>query len=613
MITEEELTHQPVTPSALQDWILSPAGSLEERIRNLSQQALDLASRAKSFSDETVLASKDLTSRLVTTTAAVAATQSYIASPSSGWMRSIDRFLDNSGVDSQMSYGIEITPHEGLGISVNSETEISPVGISVVRGIGIPGDNMELTASQGPLSSQSPSEGSTGALAQANSSPGQEPTVTFSSDTHSDLTAMLVDNDAAYFDWEKLYVPPQQRCVQKGTAYVYTKGAGQPISVLGVTKNYGWTATVAEQSGVPLAVFAKPTDPLTLVVEEDFGSGQPMSHLDVTVRQTGGLWPDITSVTVSGNGKEWFELAFRDSFFWKGDSVPSTPTIPGVNGLSTSVSSGQDILATSTWSVPAFGSDLPPVRYVQIAFSQANFYQCLKGIGHPYYINVTEVQKSSSSWFGLSHSSSDTTTTTRLSGPESLVGVQAGQGTSSTKQGGGLLTTAGQILDNPALHANPTLAAVGLGLQVLGSLWGHSSETTKILEAGEYTDIFNGERECISVKRIKAVERQFGIGTPGQMVTGLISFDQAFSAVRLRVDDSSPGNTKVTYDLSFDNGQSWQPIIPTDMALPASLGQAKSLDTPQKTVRLRVSLETDDLHVTPRCYGYALECLPALS
>ena len=614
MVYENDLTHQPVTPSVMQEWILSPASYLELRIRELSQRAADLETQTVSLYAEAALAQIDLAAQSLQAGAKLGSIQSYLSSPNSTWMRVSDTFLDTSNTDSQMTQGIQITPHEGVGLAVIDEKVIDVASLSIVRGQGNPGNNLEVSTVAGPLSTASPSSGSTGALAHAASAPGQEPTVSFSPVTHGDLSAVLTANDTLYFDWERIYVPPTQRTQLQGTAYVHTQAAGNLVDVLKVTSGFGWTANINGNEKTPLVLFAKPSDPLVLVLEADLGFGSPMSHLDITVRQVGGHWPTITSVTVSGDGQQWYELACQENTSWKGNSHTTLkPSIKNANKLSTSSASGKDILETSTWNVPVFGTDFPPVQYIQVALSQKDLYDCPKGIGHPYYVNVVEEKKSSSSWFGLSHSSSDNVNTTRLSGPEPLISMLSGQDTSSKTVGGGLLTKVGTLLDNPALKANPTLALVGAGLQVLGSIWGSSSHTTKTLEAGEYVDVFDGMRQCISVRQIKPVERQFTTNGSSQWVSALTSFDQPFSAIRLRVDESTPGGTTIEYYISYDNGRNWDTIQPTNLAIPASPIQAASLSTPQKTVRLKAILNTSDAAVTPRLYGYELECLPSLS
>lgn len=608
---ELELTSLPISPASLQDWTIGPASILEPRLRSLSQRAQVLSDLVASFSQEALQDQTSLLTRTTKTASSAVSIESYLAHPDSLWMRSVNRILDYAGVDSSLSKGVIVNSHEGAGLSPNSETEITPKTITVVRGTGIPGDNMELAANAPPLATLSPVDGSSTALA----SPGQEPTVSFQTDPRSNLVAMLSDKDSLFFDWERLYVPNTQRCAKAGTAYVYTGNTGQNITVKDVTNDYGWTATL---NGIPktkLAYFFKPTDLLTLVLESDLGTPQPMSHLDISVRQAGGVWPYITSVTVSGDGNQFFDLLCNGLTTWTGNAPvnASTVTTPDAVGSSLATATGQDSIGVSTWSVPAFGADLPPVRYIQIAFSQDKFYKCPKGIGHPYYVEVKETVKDSSSFFGISHSHSDKTETTRLPGPDPIIGVQTGQATTSTKQNGAILSTVGNLLDNPVLKANPTITIVGAGLQLLGSLFGSSTNSTKVLQAGEYTDVFDGYRQCISVRRLKAVERMFDTSIPGQFVTEDVSFGQVFSSVRLRVDDQTPGNSSIKYELSFDSGQTWIVVKPTDLALPASHGQAVILPSNKKTVKMRATLTTTDSHITPRLYGYSIEALPSLS
>lgn len=607
---ELDLLTLPATPDSLQDWALGPASNFEVRLRTLSARAAILVSSSAALALEAGQGASGLSARGVSASGRVQAVEGYLSSPDALWMRSVSRLADYSGLDSALSRGIQVLPHEGAGLAPLSEEEAVPALLKVVRGTGIPGDNMELTAADGPLSSLSPAQGSTRALA----SPGSEPQVSFQPDPRTDLAVALVD-DSRFFDWERLYVPQTQKCSQRGTAYVFDGARGSATQVLSVTHNYGWKATVGGETGVPLAVFARPTDALSLVLEMDLGTAVPVSHLDVSVRQAGGLWPTIDGVSVSADGAAFFQLRCGGKTSWTGNAsvLLSSVSTPDSQGNTPAVATGQDAVGVSTWVVPMEGADLPALRYVQIALSQPDFYECPKGIGHPYYVKVTETVKQSSSWFGLSHSNSDTIDTLRLNGPEPLIGVQTGEASVVKKQGGGILSQAGALLDNPALKANPTLLAVGAGLQILGSIWGSSSTTLKTLQAGEYADVFDGLRQCISIRRLKAVERVFASGTPGQMVTGEINFGHPFSAVRLRVDDQSPGNTAIAYDVSFDGGRTWTSLTPTDLALPGSQGVALSLLTPQKTARLRATFSTSDPHATPRLYGYSLEALPALS
>jgi hypothetical protein len=139
---------------------------------------------------------------------------------------------------------------------------------------------------------------------------------------------------------------------------------------------------------------------------------------------------------------------------------------------------------------------------------------------------------------------------------------------------------------------------------------------------GPYIEAFDGWRYAIGLRAITVERMEYlSVGT----FTSLDStVPISIARVRLEVDESVPvGGTPITYELSFDRGNSWYPIAPISrpvVGTPSSyvLGNGVGLvGTPlaiaSRTVRLRATLTATDSTLpsvnandTPRLFYYTL-------
>lgn len=657
------------TLSVRDEHVLGPSYFVEPEARALSARAKELNTKMISLANEVKKTQAGIQTALSQALASLTVLRSYMNSPNSRWMRMMDRFLDLSKIDSSQTRGIliEYANHAGVCLAPVAEDDLTGNITSIrlvsnLSGTGLPGDNMEIVALQDTPSALAPSQGSQAALSIAQQTiggsggNGQEPTVTFatSSDQHNHLASLLIDDDSAFFDWEKLYVPPRQVCAMHGTAYVHDSHGGTMVDVQAVTKNFGWKADLTREDGavetnVPLVAFLQnppipgrdgPDSTLKLTVQLDLGSASPMNQLEVSVRQVNGVWPEIQGVEVSSDNSHWYALKCQgNATSWKGPSPSLLSPINVPTGDLVLAARGSSVIGLSVWEVPSFSgaestSDnggFPLVRYINVSFSQPDSYACPKGIGHPFYIKVSEEIKSSSSWFGLSHSHSDNVTSQRLPNPNQIVNVVPGVISKTESRPGQAigaflgtvadLTVSGGISRAAGTGLGAVLGAAGVNFAAIGSaiggLWGKKTDEKKILQAGEYTDVFQGYRQVISVRRLRPMARMFSVGTTGQLVSEDYTFGQTFTAVKLFVDEMIPDGTSVGYELSFDHGTSWTVITPQNISVPdapyvASPSTILKLDSPKTTVTLRASLNTTKAHSTPRLMGYNIEVLPFL-
>jgi hypothetical protein len=666
----------PTTPDDKDVQIAGPLALVEPQARALSARAKALVANLIAMTAEQQSITSGLTATMVTLAAKVVATQSLVGSSSLQWMSLTDRFLDLSHIDPSMSTSITVETTTGNGVSLaptddqDLTTSISTLTLVQSRsGNGLPGDNLELSAIQAVPGTTTPAAGSTGALAatltatSSSGGTGQEPTVSYSGvpDLFADLSA-VVSSTPDYFDWETIYVPPVQKCSKQGTAYVADENGGTEVDVLSITQNYGWKATVQNADGTtrsaPLAVFAAnppipgrdgPLSNLQLNLEIDMGQGVPINQLGLTVRQVGGLWPTISGVDVSLDHSQWQPMRCQGSLTWQGSAAAAAVSSAIVDSGGTSATAtGNSVLGGSVWEIPSYASvdptaGVPLFRYVSITFVQSDCYVCPKGIGHPYYVKVTQTNKSGKALFGLISSHSSSTSTQRLATPDALVGVTAGQSTTTT---GGLGQTLGGILGAAASvlpvsdfglgtsatiignKVKPTtnvagsivnsLGGVGAAVSaVVSGLIGSNSKTVSVLQDGEYNDVFQAYRQCISVGRIQPLARTYPTDTPGQLVSEPISFGHPFTAVRMFVDQREGSGTTISYDISIDDGGTWLPITPYDLgqppppAVPSISSSTLDLQGTYNTVRYRATFTTTQAHAAPRLLGVSLEALPA--
>lgn len=643
----------PVAPADRDAQAGGPVPGFEAEVRALSSRARGAVLAFTALTAETQTRRAGLQAKLRAVAARQQSAKSLVSSGRLDWMRRMDRFLDLSGVDPTASTGVVVDAQGGGGVSLApaSETDLTPAIASLTlvperSAGGLPGDNLELASLQDLPGQSSPAAGASTALSAARSAAGstggtgQEPTVSYAGvpDLHADLSVILSPSDAGYFDWERLFVPPIQPCLPQGAAYV-ADPTGSPVDVTTVTHGYGWTARVTEPDGTtrpaaPLALFQAPpastAPPLTLSLEVDLGALQPLNQLEITVRQVGGLWPKVTAVTISADRQVWFDLRCQGgALTWTGESASAVQTlgVPGADG-SGAAASGDGARGTSVWDVPTTApldthGAAPTFRYLSLAFAQPAAYSCPKGIGHPFYVHVTQTRKSGSSLFGLSHTHSQSTTAQRLSSPDTLVNATLGVlSRSSGRLGGSLASVLGaassllpvSALGNTlgVLAGNGGISGVVTGL--IGGLLGGHKSTTTLLQAGEYNDVFAAFRQVISLVQVKPLARAYATGS-AQIVTAPLTFTQPAAAVRLLVDDHAPAGTSLRYEVSADAGQTWTAIVPSDLGTPPSPAQAAAttvtFPAPTRSVRVRATLSTTTTFATPRLLGYCLEALPA--
>lgn len=647
----------PVTPDTKDAHISGPLALVTPQTRILSARALTVITRLLALVSETNAIVAGLDASIAAASADLVAAKALIGSTSLQWMRFSDTFLDLSHVDPSLSSAVvvETTTGNGVSIAPSGEQDLTPTisKISLIEsrsGHGLPGDNLELSALQGVPGTGSPAAGSATSLATARQNAGasggsgQEPTVSFAGvpDLHANLGAVTSDQPETWFEWETVYVPPVQKCVVHGTAYV-ADPAGSFLDVMDITHNYGWSATVQNSDGTTrtakLAVFAArppivgrdgPLSNLQLSLEIDMGEPVPVNQMGITVRQTGGLWPTIRGVEVSLNHNNWLPMRCQgNALTWQGAASASSASAAQIASGGGITASGDGVLGGSLWQIPSYASvdpnvGVPQFRYLSMTFVQPDAYACPKGIGHPYYTKVTKTTSDSKAVFGLIHHHSENTQTERLPTPDQLVGVTTGVVSKDTKSPG---QSIGNILGLAATAAlgvsfgGPLASSVGgIGNLVSGvvtGLIGSSSKTTDILQEGEYADVFQAFRQCISVVRIRPLSRTYSTSVPGQLVSPSISFGHPFTAVRMIVDQRQGSGTTIDYSISVDDGGTWLPITPMDIGQPPApyLGVSPlftvDLGGTYNTLRYRATLSTSQAHATPSLLGVLLEVLPA--
>ena len=144
----------------------------------------------------------------------------------------------------------------------------------------------------------------------------------------------------------------------------------------------------------------------------------------------------------------------------------------------------------------------------------------------------------------------------------------------------------------------------------IGSLWGSNSDKVTIEQVGEYDDVLMAYRQVISLVQVQPLSIDYPTGVSAQLITNQYTFPQAFSAIRLLVDDSQPQGTSILYELSFDSGNTWQTITATEFGISTATSNIMTLSTSQTTVILRATLSTTMSNLTPRLLGYAIDALP---
>lgn len=647
----------PVTPDNKDEHIAGPLALVGPQGRALSARAHTVITGLLGLMAETSAITTGLQSSVATASARLTAAKALVGSTSLHWMRFTDRFLDLTHIDPSLSTSIVVETKTGNGVSIapTQEQDLTPniAQLSLVQsrsGNGLPGDNMELSSLQGVPGANSPAAGSATSLATARQNAGasggtgQEPTVSFAGvpDLHASLASVTSDQAEAWFEWETIYVPPIQKCAIHGTAYV-ADPTGSNVDVLDVTHGYGWHATVQDANSTTrtakLAVFAArppivgrdgPMSNLQLSIEIDMGQPVPLNQLGITVREVGGLWPTIKGVDVSLDHNNWLPMRCQgNALTWRGaDAVSAVSAAQIASGQGT-LATGGSVRGGSLWQIPSYASidptvGFPQFQYVSITFVQPDAYACPKGIGHPYYTKVTKTTKDSKALFGLVHHHSENTQTERLPTPDQLVGVSVGRiGTDTKNPGqaiGTILGTAASAALGPTF-GGPLSQSVGgianLVSGVVNGLVGSSSKTTDILQEGEYTDVFQAFRQCISVGRIQPMSRTYSITVPGQLVSPPISFGHPFTAVRMLVDQRQNSASTLSYDVSVDDGKTWLPIVPMDLGQPAppslSASPIRTIDLQgtYNSIRYRATFSTTQAHTTPSLLGVSLEALPA--
>lgn len=512
-----------------------------------------------------------------------------------------DSFNSTAYVDSERST-VQVDTDHGLimlgaqGLSVI--TDVQPY-INDRETVGIPGCNMLIL-----------DRGNTGG-------PAREPEPLFESQQSTDFSAVLDGDPQTWFELERNFVKPKQKCSQFGRAWV-KNSAGAEIDVLAVTQNLDWKAYVqwfnralpdagADGKGVMLAEFRDLDG-----VNSTTPGIQPVQNSDVACKLSMDLVllgsQPLTFINLIPFTRGVAPLRLDSLKVWAGDleillaqDVEITPTAHSTTSLTRGILRRTGTQAMGgLWSVPTDRN----ITRVQIKLSSPA-ERVPYGLGHPFQekYEVTRkeqrivffsrvdrdyvwtripVNESPPSLFAkytqskilgsvpstlsslLQYARRLDDTRTRVSDKlNALEGTnQQLGGSQQVSKNLGLLQTGlssvglGSVLGKAIPVIGGVFAAVDLAQQLFGF-----NKTTELLEVRRGYDEFDGWRASIGLRDISLTRVQFDVQS--EFVSLPLTFPQPVRKMGLFVEEDIPSawgpGEWITYYLSVD-GVNWTQV-----------------------------------------------------